>query len=55
MIILFVFSFHRRLNEEHESVVVPSGNKIHSLAISSFEVSYGKNANIETDRSEITV
>ena len=30
-------NFCRRLNEEHESVVVPSGHKIHSLAISSFE------------------
>ena len=29
--------FYRRLNEEHEGVVVPSGHKIHSLAISSFE------------------
>ena len=30
--------FHRRLNEDHENIVVPSGHKIHSLAVSSFEV-----------------
>ena len=35
-----LFCFYRRLNEDHENIVVPSGHKIHSLAVSSFEVRF---------------
>ena len=37
MLRLLIYVYDRRLNEDHEGVVVPSGHKIHSLAISSFE------------------